>query len=253
MNGYKSRSLKSKWVKTKWLIQDSRLQKYVPETSLYSKNALQRMVSRYPMIYFKPTGGTGGRHIAKIVRLKPNRFRIQKDNASVTAASVDALHRELTQFAGSKSYLIQQGIYLKDTGKRPFDVRVMVQKRNNGAWTPSAIFTKIGKPHKVATNYHAGGQLGYLEETLRGAGYSKRQIKAARSLLETMGRHAGACFDCHGKGFRELGLDVAMDRCGRYWILEVNTRPQFYPLKHMKDKALYQRIIRLAKEYGRTS
>jgi hypothetical protein len=48
--------------------------------------------------------------------------------------------------------------------------------------------------------------------------------------------------DRNRKGFRELGLDVAIDKRGRFWILEVNTRPQFYPLKHMWNKQLYQRI-----------
>ncbi|MDF2671379.1 MAG: hypothetical protein K0R67_3685, partial [Paenibacillus sp.] len=34
-------------------------------------------------------------------------------------------------------------------------------------------------------------------------------------------------------------------------ILEVNTRPQFYPLKDKKDKTLYYRILSYAKQYGR--
>ncbi|MGO4373811.1 hypothetical protein AB4Z21_24220 [Paenibacillus sp. MCAF20] len=36
------------------------------------------------------------------------------------------------------------------------------------------------------------------------------------------------------------------------WILEVNTKPQFYPLKKLGDKTMYNRIISYAKQYGRT-
>ena len=67
-----------------------------------------------------------------------------------------------------------------------------------------------------------------------------------------MGVTVGNKFDQHLKGFRELGLDVAIDTEGIPWILEVNTRPQFYPLKNMKNKKLYNRIVSYSKQYGRT-
>lgn len=99
---------------------------------------------------------------------------------------------------------MQKGIQLAKTKGRPFDIRVMVQKTNQGKWVSTGLFTKIGRPGKVATNYNQGG------------------------------------------------LDVALDSKGKPWILEVNTRPQFYPLKNMKNRKLYQRMVTSGKQYGRT-
>lgn len=122
-----------------------------------------------------------------------------------------------------------------------------MQKSNTKGWVPTAIFTKIGKPGKVVTNYHQGGKLAYLPETLQGAGYTPEQRADMEERLKELGVRVGQCFDRYKKGMRELGLDVAIDDHGNIWILEVNTRPCFYPLKYMSDKQMYRRVVRYAK------
>lgn len=249
MAKYKSASVKSKWTKTKWMLRDPGLKRYIPETAIYKKEALKRYVKKYRLIYFKPTGGTGGFNITRIERKNPNEFLVKNSSGKSIAHSVNTLHQRLHRSAKGRSYLLQQGIDLEQTGGRPFDIRVMLQKTKG--WIVSATFTKVGKRGKVATNYHQGGKLGYLEQTLRGAGYTDKEIAEARKELRKMGTRTGKCFDRYRKGFRELGLDVAIDRKGRFWVLEVNTQPQFYPLKYMKNKTMYKKILRYGKTYGR--
>jgi hypothetical protein len=159
---------------------------------------------------------------------------------------------KLRRFSKRRSFLLQKGIHLATTKGRPFDVRVMVQKTTKGKWVSSAIFTKIGRTGKVATNYHQGGKLGYFFQTMAGAGYKSASIQRKKTELEWLGSTVGTHFDCYKNGFRELGLDVALDVKGKTWILEVNTKPQFYPLKHMKDKKMYHRILSISKMYGRS-
>ncbi|WP_409347314.1 YheC/YheD family protein [Paenibacillus sp. MBLB4367] len=113
------------------------------------------------------------------------------------------------------------------------------------------MFTKIGKPAKVATNYHQGGQLRYFRQTLSGAGFGNSDIVRIEAELKNLGKSVGRLFNGRKKGFRELGLDVTLDKKGRAWILEVNTRPQFYPLKYFRDKSMYRRIMFYTKQYGR--
>lgn len=251
MPRYYSVSVKDKWTKTKWLLKDPHLRKHVPETKKYSKGNLKHFVKRYQTVYFKPTTGTGGKGITKITRLGNQTYQIKSNSFRKVARSLDSLHKKLKKLSNGKSYLLQRGISLKHHKNRPFDLRVMVQKSYKDGWVPTAIFSKIGKKGKVATNYHQGGKLALLDETLRGAGYSEAEMGKARRKLKQMGIYTGKCFDRHRKGFRELGLDVAIDRKGRYWILEVNTRPQIYPLRHLKNKKPYHRIMKYAKEYGR--
>ncbi|SFA74351.1 YheC/D like ATP-grasp [Cohnella sp. OV330] len=248
--GYRSISVKSKWVKTKWLLQSAAARKYVPHTKLFSRDSLRHMLSRHATVFFKPTGGTGGFQVYRIRKLKRG-YRLQHNASRSYYPTLDALYAYLNRRAKGRSYLLQKGINLAKTRGRPFDIRVMVQKTNAQAWRSSALFTKIGISGKVATNYHQGGRLGKFRQTLSGAGFGSDAIRRKERELKRLGVSVGKLFDRRKRGFRELGLDVALDRSGRTWILEVNTRPQFYPLRR-GDQALYRRIMSYARKYGRT-
>lgn len=60
MKKYASSSVQSKWTKTQWLESDSWVKTFVPETMLFDKTALEQMLNRHLVVYFKPTNGTGG-------------------------------------------------------------------------------------------------------------------------------------------------------------------------------------------------
>ncbi|WP_307398984.1 YheC/YheD family protein [Paenibacillus anaericanus] len=247
---YRSTSIKSKWEKNSWLLKHSDLRKYVPRTMLFNRDNLITMLSSYSTVYFKPTGGSGGFNIIRIKRKEKN-YQIQYNTVKSTYSTIDSLYDKLYRFSNKKSFLLQHGIDLARTKGKPFDIRVMVQKMNKGTWVSSAIFMKIGKTGRVATNYNQGGKIGYFHQTMSGAGYSTAEIELMETRLKGLGVSVGKNFDQHKKGFKELGLDVALDSKGKPWILEVNTRPQFYPLKNMKDKTTYKRIVSYAKQYGR--
>jgi len=247
---YASTSIASKWKKTGWMLRDSRLHPYVPDTRLFDRDALKAMLGRHGVVYFKPSRGTGGKGIVRIEKPSAGGYRMRGSGANHRSATIDGLYARLKAYAGTRTYLLQKGIDLALTRGKPFDVRVMVQKTNDGVWTTTSLFTKIGRKGKVVTNYSRGGKVGRLGETLRGAGYSKSGIKEASARLTKLGTDAGRCLDRNRDGFRELGLDVAIDTRNRYWILETNTRPQYYPLRQL-DKSAYRRVSEYAKAYGR--
>ncbi|WP_245850894.1 YheC/YheD family protein [Paenibacillus herberti] len=251
MVSYRSSTISSKLVKTKWLLDGGAIQSYVPKTVAFNYSNLKAMFALYPTVYFKPINGSGGFNIVRIKKLG-NSYQMQHDSAKSNYLSFDVLYAKLSKRAKQRPYLLQKGINLATASGRPFDIRVMVQKANTGAWKSTGVFTKIGRPGKVATNYNQGGTIGYFPQTMLKAGFSKETIQKKDQELRRLGEAVGRKFDRHSSGFRELGLDVALDGSGRAWILEVNTRPQFYPLKNMVDKSLYQRIISYSRQYGRT-
>lgn len=55
--------------------------------------------------------------------------------------------------------IIQQGIKLELVEGRPYDIRAMVQHKPKSKWTCTGIFTKVGSPKKIVTNYAQGGKL----------------------------------------------------------------------------------------------
>lgn len=246
-------SIKSKWTKTKWLLSDRVLRRFVPETKLFTRSSLNEMTGRYKMLYFKPTNGTGGNGIARIVRTSSSRkFRVKKDAKTYEASSASSLFGQLKNIARGRSYLLQKGIHLQACRGRPFDLRMTMQKAGGGNWVPTVMFVKLGKLNNVVTNYHQGGKLALVEQTLQRSGYTRTQIDRYKQQLKTLGMQTARCFDRHSVRFKELGLDVALDRDGRLWILEVNTRPSFSALKSLADKSLYRTLVRYGKMYGRT-
>ncbi|MHA6482511.1 YheC/YheD family protein [Paenibacillus sp. strain BS8-2] len=247
---YRSRTIKSKWVKTKWLRSSRTVAAYVPHTSQFKRSHLVSMMARYTTVYCKPTAGSGGKGILR-VKKQGNNYLLQSSSGQSKHRTIDSLYEHMKKRISNRSYLLQKGISLAKTKGNPFDIRVMVQKTNGGKWVSTALFTKIGRPGMVATNYNQGGNVGFFAPTMGGAGFGADRIKDKEAELKRLGRQVGHVFDQHGKGFRELGLDVALEQGGRAWILEVNTSPQFYPLKQMKNKALYRRIVSYAKQYGR--
>lgn len=245
-------SIKSKWTKTKWLLSDRSLRHFVPETKQFTRKSLTRMTGKYKMVYFKPTGGTGGGGIARIVRSTNGRFQVRKDLRSANVSSRRALYRKLKRIANGKSYLLQKGIKLMTCKGRPFDLRMTVQRSKSRKWVPTAMFVKLGKPGKIVTNYHQGGRLALVEPTLKRTGYNKAQVASLKKQLTKLGMDTARCFDRRTKKLNELGLDVALDRKGKLWILEVNTRPSYSALKSLSDKSYYRKIVRYGRNYGRT-
>lgn len=248
---YSSGSISSKWVKTKWLLKQPDVSEHVPRTMLFNKKNLLSMLSSYPVVFFKPVHGWGGTNIIRIER-KGSGYRTQYNKVKSTYSTIDLLYSKLKRFSNHKSFLLQRGIHLAKTKGKPFDIRVMVQRTDEGEWVSTGIFTKIGKKGMVVTNYNQGGKIGYFDQTMSGTVYNESTIRQIEDQLMKLGVSIGKIFSLHDENFRELGLDVALDTKGKPWILEVNTRPSIYPLRKMKDKGLYNRMVSYAKQYGRS-
>ncbi|WP_245946612.1 YheC/YheD family protein [Paenibacillus cellulosilyticus] len=231
------------------MLASSTTRRYVPRTRLFNRSNLSSMVSQYSTVYFKPTDGTGGKNIIRIQK-KGKGYKAQYNYSKSRLSSLSALHKHLSKHAHGRSYLLQRGVNLAKSKGRRFDIRVVVQKSKGGSWKSTALFTKIGKPGKVTTNYHQGGRLGYFRSTLKGAGYGNAAIERKEAQLERLGRSVGRVFSRHSKGFRELGLDIALDSKRRTWILEVNTRPYFSAMKH-SNRSMHRRVMSYAQKYGR--
>lgn len=248
---YNSSSHKNKWVKTSWLLKADRVSRYVPQTKRFTRKSLSSMLSSYNTIFFKPVDGSGGAKIVKITK-QAGQFTARHQTTAKKFATEQALFKWMTAFAGTRSFILQKGITLAKSNGKPFDIRVMVQKTKTSDWKATALFCKVGRSNKVTTNYNQGGSVQFIDPTLIGAGFDDASRAAVKAELRQLGLSVASIFSKRSTHFKELGLDVAIDTSGRLWILEVNTRPQFYPLKHMKNKALYRKILSYAKQYGRT-
>lgn len=243
----------SKWAKTKAVIPNRKLAKYIPETRKLNRDSLKGMLDRHGMVYVKPNSGTYGIGVMRVERLAGEggaSYRCHIGTKIHTCSQYDDLYRHIAGLTRKRLYLVQKGIHLLKYKKRRFDLRVMVQKTPTGKWQTTGLIGRVAAPGKIVTNVHNGGKLKPVEVLLQGHAGSAEKSRLT-SGLRRLGTSVARQLRSKYRGLKEIGLDVALDQKLHPWILEINTAPDPYIFRKLKDKRIFARIYRYAKAYGR--
>jgi len=240
----------SKWVKAKILLKNGSLKRYVPDTKLLGQKTLFSMLETYGTVFVKPDRGSAGQGILRVQKLAPDQYRLRYGLKIRNYASFPALFEGILQVKMNRPYIVQQGIDLLRYRDRPFDVRVMVQLAPNKTWAVTGYIGRAAHPGKIVTNYHNGGTPLPLETLLKPHTDAQSRAGLIRRL-ETLGIDIAKQMKAAYPGMREFGIDFAIDRQLKPWILEVNTRPDMYIFNTLQDKRMFRRMVRYARAYGR--
>jgi len=243
------RFVQSKWKKTQVLATDPRVRPHIPETVRLTRDALSYMLSRYGMVYVKPENGTFGNGVMRVEKTVRG-FRYQSGTAIRFFAGYDALYHDLVRATRNRSYLVQKGIHLLKYRGRRFDIRVMVQKSPGNRWETTGMVGRVAHPRKIVTNVHNGGTLKPVS-SLMDPHMSKAERILFHQSLVVLGVRVAKRLEARFPGIKEIGLDIAVGRSKTPYILEVNTCPDPYIFKVLKDKSISRKVIRYAKAYGR--
>ncbi|QDY82487.1 YheC/YheD family protein [Paenibacillus polymyxa] len=250
MNSSQAQAIRSKWNKTKLLLQHGGIKRFIPETRKYSKANVKSMLEKYGMVYVKPDLGTFGKGVMKVEKEAGQRFAYQYEEKRLEFKQLDALITSLSKHTGKKSYLIQKGIHLLRHQNRYFDIRVMVQRKAKGPWEATGIIGRLGHPRKIVTNYHSGGKPMAIEQLLKSHLPQSKQAELIKKLNE-LGITIATQLQKTYPNFRQIGVDIGLDRSFTPWIIEVNTKPDPYIFNQLTDKSMYRKVIsywRLANE-----
>lgn len=244
------RHVYSKWRKTQAIITNAELRSHVPHTRQLSKESLRAMLARYGMVYIKPDKGSHGIGVGR-VQQKGGQYCWQEGMRKRCFASYGELYNAIRLSTKGK-YLVQKGIVLLTYNKRPFDIRVMVQQSPRQAWEATGVIGRVASPGKVVTNYHSGGKLKEVETLLAGKGMASSEAQRHYvGKLRKLGLKTAYTMKSHFPGVKEIGVDVAMDQGLKPWILEVNTSPDPYIFRKLRDKSVFRKIAHYATAYGR--
>lgn len=229
---------RSKIEKVLALKNDTFIAKHVPETDWYDIKSFWRLLDIYSVVYVKPDRGVQGNDIFRVKRKSDNEYEI----ASVDTAKIvsrKALDAELQKAMANRSYIVQQGIDLATYKACPFDIRVVMQKPST-YWQLTLTSAKVAlREEAVVTNVAKGAKDYYLNDILRS--YDQRQdplatLRELADLSHQIASLLGVKFP-----LRIIGLDMAIDKHGKIWYIEANTRPQCEQCKLVNDKlSLYK-------------
>lgn len=243
--------VRNKWAKTVVLLQNKQLPEYIPLTKKMNRESLQSTLDRFGMVYVKPVFGAFGKGVIRVEHHPANdgAYSYQEGTKRVSCATYDELYSKLQHLQNGRPYLVQQGIELLRHHGRRFDIRVMVQK-NGSSWETTGIIGRLAHPLRIVTNYHSGGtpmdhhilMQGHLSETA---------LQQFDDQLRRLGVIIADQLQTTYPRLKELGVDIAVDTQKKPWILEVNTYPDPFIFRKLKDKKIFSKIYRYAIAYGR--
>lgn len=243
----------SKWAKTIVLLKSKTLSEHIPETVKYSRQTLSSMLSEHSMVYVKPDRGTFGNGVMRLEKKNgiAAPFILQYGTKARAFTSFDELFSGIERIRPKKTYLVQHGIHLLKHRNRRFDLRVMVQKNLRHEWETTGIIGRLSHPAKIVTNYHSGGTVTPFE-TLMSGHLTQTGQAAYKSRLRRLGLQTAQQLQTRYPGLKEIGIDVAIDDKMKPWILEVNTAPDPFIFRKLRDKSVFRRIYRYRMAYSRT-
>ncbi|USB33797.1 YheC/YheD family protein [Paenibacillus sp. YPG26] len=255
MIGQKKKSsrstLTSKWIKTNVLLKNPAIRKYIPDTRRFNAQNLKSMLNAYGMVYIKPERGTHGLGVIRaevgIEAGKP--YKYQFDTTTRTFSTLAAYYASLKKAVGTRSYLIQKGIHLLKYNNRRFDIRIMVQLSPQGKWETTGLIGRAAQEGKIVTNYHSGGRPMSVNVLLTPHVTGTRQTALIQELSR-FGERIARAYQSTYPNFRQIGVDVGLDRSLTPWIIEVNTSPDPYIFNQLSDKTMYRKIMRYRRAQG---
>ncbi|REK64053.1 MAG: ATP-binding protein [Cohnella sp.] len=239
----------SKWLKTKALLKDPKIRKLVPETRRMNEKTLRSMLNRYAMVYVKPIAGTYGNGVMRVERAN-GVYTYQTGEKKRTFSSFASLYRSILRHKRKRPYLVQKGIRLLKYKGRRFDIRVMVQRNLQGTWEKTGIIGRVAHPRKIVTNYHSGGKPMEVRTLLKPL-VSGNRLARIENRLSRAGYDAAKVLSRTYPGLNMIGADIGLDAHFRPWIIELNTNPDPYIFRHLKDKRIPRKVLRYARALKR--
>ena len=252
---YRSRTLWGKLRVNRMLSANTSTASMVPHTVSFSLKHLESMAKRYKTLYIKPNVGSLGIGIHRLRRAGADRYELasvrRRKQQTLYFKNIQQVFTHLQKKKELGPLLIQRGITLEHLDGKPYDIRVMVQRRPKGAWTCTSMMAKIAQPKRIVTNVHQGAKLHVIADLWSMKRLSKEVIQANNEKLESSALAVSNALSSRYSGMHEMGIDFAVDNAQKLWLLEVNTNhPQFGPMKKL-DPAAYNRMVSFARSYGR--
>jgi len=252
-----NRPLRNKWTIYRALSQVPEFRAHLPVTKIYqSSEDVALLLKKFPTVYLKPINGTGGRGILRIERGKEGGLLLQGRNHSRSIVRPKQISRGRLSSALNNwdkrgdRYIVQQGLNIKLPSGRVHDYRMLVQKNGAGAWEVTGCAGRIGPLRSITSNLHGGGEAASMNNLLRQWVGSEKDLKKIRQTAEAFGVQVARYLEATYGALCELALDLAIDRDGKIWLIEVNPKPSREVFKQAGEREIYRKAIVRPIEYA---
>lgn len=242
----KSRPEMGKWRLWKFFAKNQRIRRYLPPTSLLSTKTLRVFLQRFRTVYIKPCGGQQGKGVIKAWKKGDRYIFVKEKGRKISCASAEQMYRTIKRQSPKRNHIVQRAIRLAEVSGRPFDIRLMMMRNATGNWEYVGMMAKVAGKGSVITNLGRGR--GYALEAdkaiRRSVGFRGPKLKKLKHEMIRLGYRSCRRFDDY-KRYWQIGLDLAVDKQGRIWMIEENTGPAHSLFAKLRDKSVYRKMKRL--------
>ncbi|MGC5771110.1 YheC/YheD family protein [Paenibacillus pabuli] len=253
-----NRPLRNKWTIHQTLSGKSAFREHLPDTVLFQDMSdVNRMLKASSLIYLKPINGTGGRGILRIERSgsEANTVLVQGRDQKRRIITPRKVHLSrlgslLTHWNMKDKYLVQEGIQLQLPNGRVHDYRMLVQKNGEGEWELTGCAGRMGAEKSVTSNLHGGGQAVAMNKLLKQWITDEEERAEINATAEKFGIDVATFLENTYGALCELALDLAIDKSGRIYLLEVNPKPAREVFARIGEQDTYTKAITQPLEYA---
>lgn len=217
-----------KW-ETHTALESAGAERLLPETKLLtSRQELLEFTRRFRSVFVKPAGGSLGKGIWVIQR-RGGRYHIihygeKRVRRLRNLRSPGYVWRRLQRMRRKRRYVVQQGVQFARYRGRRFDMRLLAQKGGDNEWVISACYARVAPPGSLRSNLDAGGKAVRSSRVMRHI-FGRRGPRVLRRVLAAGITIAKAMEEATDGVVGELGIDIGVDRAGRPWMIEANSKP----------------------------
>lgn len=232
----------SKWTKYKLLLKSEKLSANLPETAWLSESTFWRMIDKYGEVIIKPTGSYGGNGVIRIRKKDESTYEIHDGAKKKSLTDKTQVSIYIKKKTG-KNNIVQQRIPLATVNGRPFDLRVMVQRRPHSPWQVTGKLAKVAGKGFIVTNIRmSSGKVVSVEYAIKHSALHAMRTSDLLSKLDKIALRSAALLGPSYPWVRTMGIDMAFDTEGKVWIIEVNFAPMLELFLKLKDKSIFHRI-----------
>ncbi|WP_158738696.1 YheC/YheD family protein [Alteribacillus sp. YIM 98480] len=217
----------NKWIVYK-ILSNSELNTYLPKTWFYKKKRFKMLLESRKQLILKPCYGYLGRRVYLVETNSINEsYKIYQDTLKRPKYScLDSapFYKKIEELVGSKKFIIQEHINTTRAAGRVVDIRMLLQKNQNGKWNVTNGISRIAQKDYYVTN--CSHRICEADEILQTLASNNKERTALYREMRNTSLMTGKILEKHLGLLGEIGIDMVIDENRQIKIIEVNGKLQ---------------------------
>jgi len=177
-------------------------------------------------LILKPINGSQGYGIYYL-KMNDKTFHVKTEKQAKIISRIFPNEAKLIKWLRSlisgRKYLLQPYLELSNDEQKPFDIRILLQKNEQGIWVERGKGVREGNTGGILSNLSAGGIALSFKDWIKSEPLTKREY--INNELEYIITNLPKLLEKEFLPLFELGLDIGCAKNGSLWILDVNSKP----------------------------